>query len=244
MELESEGQCVFCNEYFSQNEIGRHLATHLKVKEKEDKGKQTNIFNHIVVEADVMFLHLLVKSSCEMVEIDSSLRDVWLECCGHESGFHIKGRDEIEMDEIVGHVLMPKSKIYHDYDYGTTTRTFIKCIKVYDLDFDDDLVLLSRNQPLKIICSSCNTKTATVLCSICIWNAESFFCTTCAKKHAKTCEDFDDYASMPVVNSPRMGECGYEGGVYDKGRDGVYKERKKKHFKNKIAFSFLCKKLL
>ena len=228
MELQTEGQCVFCNEYFSQKEIGRHLSTHLKRKEKEDEVKQTNLFNHIVVEADFMFLQLLIKSTCEMEEIDNFLRDIWLECCGHESGFHIKRGEEIEMEEIVGNVLSPKTKIYHDYDYGTTTRTFIQSIKVYDLDFDDDIVLLSRNEPLKIMCSICNKKAATVLCSVCMWDSESFFCKTCAKKHAKTCEDFEDYASMDVVNSPRMGECGYEGGTFDKDRDGVYKKERKK----------------
>jgi hypothetical protein len=51
-------------------------------------------------------------------------------------------------------------------------------------------------------------------------NAE--FCDKCAEKHAKKCEDFADYASMPVVNSPRMGVCGYEGGSIDTERDGVY----------------------
>jgi hypothetical protein len=156
------------------------------------------------------------------------LRDIWLECCGHDSGFRINRGEEIEMDKIVGNVLTPKTKILHDYDYGTTTRTFIKSIKVYDLGFDDDdIILLSRNEPLKIMCSVCNKKAATVLCSVCLWEGDSFFCTTCAKKHAKTCDDFDDYARMDVVNSPRMGECGYEGGSFDKERDGVYKERKK-----------------
>ncbi len=29
MELQSEGQCTFCNEYFSQKDLGKHLATHL-----------------------------------------------------------------------------------------------------------------------------------------------------------------------------------------------------------------------
>jgi hypothetical protein len=227
MELQSEGHCIFCNEYFSQKDLGKHLATHLKIKEKEDQGKLTNSYNHIVVDAGQMFLHLLVKSTCDMEEIDIFLRDIWLECCGHESGFYIKRGEEIEMDEIVGNVLPPKAKIQHDYDYGTTTRTLIKSIKVYDVDFNGDtIVLLSRNEPLQIMCSNCHKKVAIVLCSVCLWDGDSFFCKTCAKSHAKTCDDFDDYATMNVVNSPRMGECGYEGGVFDKDRDGVYKKRK------------------
>jgi hypothetical protein len=52
------------------------------------------------------------------------------------------------------------------------------------------------------------------------------FCEKCAKKHAKECEDFaDGYAVMPVVNSPRMGVCAYEGGCIDTERDGVSFDR-------------------
>ncbi len=35
------------------------------------------------------------------------------------------------------------------------------------------------------------------------------------------CEDFSEEMRLPVVNSPRMGICGYEGGMIDKERDGV-----------------------
>lgn len=41
----------------------------------------------------------------------------------------------------------------------------------------------------------------------------------CSEKHAEEYEDFNDYAQMPVVNFPRMGECGYEGGTIDMERD-------------------------
>jgi hypothetical protein len=52
------------------------------------------------------------------------------------------------------------------------------------------------------------------------------FCEKCAKKHAKECEDFaDGYTVMPVVNSPRMGVCAYEGGCIDTERDGVSFDR-------------------
>ncbi|HDR51364.1 MAG TPA: hypothetical protein ENN90_07050 [Mariniphaga anaerophila] len=53
---------------------------------------------------------------------------------------------------------------------------------------------------------------------------DAFFCETCSEKHAEECEDFADYAEMPVVNSPRMGECGYDGGTIDLERDGPFKK--------------------
>ena len=61
------------------------------------------------------------------------------------------------------------------------------------------------------------------MCSICgDSDSESMFCTECAKKHAKTCSDFADYAAMSVVNSPRMGVCSYDGGIIDKERDRAW----------------------
>lgn len=51
------------------------------------------------------------------------------------------------------------------------------------------------------------------------------FCKKCAKQHVKTCSDFADYAAMPVVNSPRMGVCAYDGGSIDKKRDSIFVKR-------------------
>lgn len=50
-----------------------------------------------------------------------------------------------------------------------------------------------------------------------------YFCEKCTEKHEEECDGFVDYARMPVVNSPRMGVCGYEGGSIDTERDGPYR---------------------
>jgi len=60
-ELKSEGKCLYCDQLLSQKEIGKHLAKHLTKIEIDDKLKDTQTFCHIEVEADEMFLHLLVK---------------------------------------------------------------------------------------------------------------------------------------------------------------------------------------
>jgi len=54
-----------------------------------------------------------------------------------------------------------------------------------------------------------------------MYEEEAKFCDICAKKHAKKCEDFAEYAAMPVVNSPRMGVCAYNED-FDVERDGVF----------------------
>jgi len=191
--------------------------------EKESAGKSQSNFCHVEVEANEMFLHLLVKGDAPMKTIDGFLRDIWLECCGHLSGFGHKNF-KIKMKDRVEDVFQPKVKIYHDYDYGTTTRVFLNAKKQYKLNLKEQIILLSRNEPLKLMCTLCEIEPAINLCSVCCYQEMAFFCRKCSKKHAKTCEDFDDYAKMPVVNSPRMGECGYTGGRIDTKRDGVYKK--------------------
>jgi hypothetical protein len=74
---------------------------------------------------------------------------------------------------------------------------------------------------LEWLCDECEKEIATQICIVHTWNGDGFFCNKCAKKHAKECSDFEDYAAMPIVNSPRMGVCAYNGGRIDTERDGV-----------------------
>jgi hypothetical protein len=91
--LKSEGECLYCGKMFSQKEIGKHLAEHLTIMEKESAGigkgsagigkestgKRVSNFVHVEVEAGDMFLHLLIKGDAQMKVIDQFLRDIWLE---------------------------------------------------------------------------------------------------------------------------------------------------------------------
>jgi len=221
-ELNSEGECLYCNKLFSQKQIGKHLAKHLADNEKADTGDKTHNFCHVEVKAGEYILHLLVRGDTTMKKIDQFLRDIWLECCGHMSDFGHK-QYKISMSHKVQAILEPGVKIYHDYDFGTTTRVFLKGLKHYQLNLKDSILLLSRNEPLKIMCVLCKKQPAVYLCTTCSWDDDAFFCEKCSKKHEQECEDFADYACMPVVNSPRMGECGYTGGSIDLERDGGYK---------------------
>lgn len=222
-EFTSEGKCLYCDQMLSKKEIGKHLAKHLADKEKTDSGDKTENYCHIEVDANDMFLHLLVRGNSTMKKIDQFLRDIWLECCGHMSEFGHK-QIKVSMSHKVQDVFEPGVKIYHDYDFGTTTRVFLKGLKQYQLNLKDNIVLLSRNEPLKIMCVMCGKEPAVNLCSVCLWDEDAFYCKKCSKNHEKECDDFADYACMPIVNSPRMGECGYEGGSIDLERDGSYKK--------------------
>ena len=119
-------------------------------------------------------------------------------------------------------VLYKGQMLDYEYDFGSSTELTITVMEQFPVKADHEIVLLSRNEPLQIMCAICGKAPATQVCSVCSWDGGAEFCDKCAKKHAKECEDFADYASMPVVNSPRMGACAYEGGTIDTERDGVY----------------------
>ena len=127
------------------------------------------------------------------------------------------------MSSKVSKVFKKGVKLDYEYDFGSTTELDVQVVNEYQIDMKDNVLLLSRNEPLPILCHICNEKPAEVICSVCVYVSESMFCKKCAKTHKKSCGDFADYSKMSVVNSPRMGTCAYEGGAIDRQRDGVWK---------------------
>ena len=82
--------------------------------------------------------------------------------------------------------------------------------------------LLSRNEPLELLCDGCKKEAAINTCTVHWGEDDSYFCEDCMESHEAVCEDAADYAWLPIVNSPRVGECGYDGGTIDTERDGVF----------------------
>lgn len=256
--LISEGTCAFCSKTYKKAGINRHLSKELENKVKNGKPGKSFLLK---VEPDPRwgkspyFLSLWVDGEMKMSELDTFLRQIWLECCGHMSAFtdvqkrvqsanpwnifKVEGLtdeekekkfdkmmeeqdSEIPLGRKAKKVFEKGKKLEYEYDFGSTTKLQVEAVAEYPIKAEKKYFLLSRNVPLKILCSACGNKMATQVCAICAdYDDGAVFCDSCAKKHAKECEDFDDYAAMPVVNSPRMGVCAYDGGTIDKKRDKV-----------------------
>lgn len=221
--LKSEGKCLYCDKVSSKAGISRHLETHLKKMAVEGTGSKQ--YFHIRVEADIMFLQLLISGDANFSKLDGFLRQIWLECCGHMSQFGNWG-SEIGKSRKVKEYFSKGFKTKYEYDFGSTTELTIKVIGEHFLKEKQAIVLLSRNEPLEIYCQSCGKEPASDICSVHLGYEEAFFCEDCMEKHEETCEDAE-YAQLPVVNSPRMGTCGYTGGSIDTERDGVFTVAKK-----------------
>lgn len=215
------GKCLYCNKEFLKQGLTKHITTHLQ--ELSNSTSEIGMSVHLLVKSGDFFLHLLVPETNSLKTIDTFLRKIWLECCGHMSQFTTDGwGNSVGMARKVNDIFQLTNKLTYQYDFGTTTELDIELKGVYPIQ-TKSIVLLSRNEPLPIMCHTCNVKPAVSICTIHIYDdAPAYFCEDCATKHQETCEDFADDAAASVVNSPRCGECGYEGGTIDVERDGVY----------------------
>ncbi len=138
--------------------------------------------------------------------------------------------DEGSLDTPLSEVLKPDLKFYHEYDFGSTTRLTLRVVEQragYAPDLTPDIVtedgeafvdlvtVLALNDPPTVTCDQCHQHDAVVICTEC----GEWLCKTCATAHEST----DMF--LPVVNSPRAGVCGYDGGVYlDDDFNPVYDE--------------------
>ncbi|MBT9144001.1 MAG: hypothetical protein DDT29_02415 [Dehalococcoidia bacterium] len=161
-------------------------------------------------------MHLSVPVNATLEDLDGFLRDIWLECCGHLSAFTIEGTrhsispigeyDERGMKVALSDVLASGIKFYHEYDFGTTTELTLRVVSEHEgEDKSESIQLLARNDPPLIACDSCG-KIATQVCTECIWSGKGWLCNECAREHGCSEEML-----LPVVNSPRVGMCGYTG---------------------------------
>jgi hypothetical protein len=222
MKLKSEGVCSFCSKTFSAAAMSRHLQSCRKRKETQDKEEKNWKIFLLRAQAGPFFVYFETKASSTLKDVDAFLRRLWLECCGHLSAFTINNvRFEVKTDgvdsDISGRkqsiktmssklysVLTPGLKFLHEYDFGSTTELDMVCISEREGNLKK-IEVLARNDLPDFICVSCG-KPAKAVCTQCLYEGTGFLCEKCAKKHK-----CGEYMLLPVVNSPRMGVCGYTG---------------------------------
>jgi hypothetical protein len=204
----------------------RHLAKcqagHAGAKAVRRKKVKTGKLYHVLVQGKYnpqYWLHLELPATATLADLDAFLRDIWLECCGHLSAFDIGEvrysvdadsadpfylRDnERNMDVPVGKVFGPDLKFTHEYDYGSTTTLGLQVVgeRAGALGKEHEIKLLARNEPPPILCRVCGQPAQWV--DTCAETEEDAVCDRCL--------DGDDEGFLPVVNSPRIGVCGYAG---------------------------------
>jgi len=219
MRKTSEGACRFCLKTCSGSTIGRHLES-CKAKREKDveeaaKSRKSEKIFHIKIRGGSEFwLHVEMKGSSKLSDLDKFLRDIWLECCGHLSLFTIDGQtympsyagDLREMGDKpmgvqLGKVLGVKDKFEHEYDFGSTTYLQGQIISERLGALKEKVRILARNRMPEAECTQCE-KSAARFCTDC----QEFYCFECLTDH-----ECGEEMALPLANSPRMGECGYTG---------------------------------
>lgn len=223
----SKGKCEVCGDTFNKAEMTKHLRlckqkSVVSAKTSDKKKQKIKIF-HLLVEGrrqPEYWLHLEVPANATLKDLDEFLRDIWLECCGHLSAFTIDGMtyasepskeyDDKSMNVKIGNLLSSGEKFYHEYDFGTTTELTLRVISEREGEImDKDIQLLARNEHPQILCEVCG-KIATQVCAQCIYEGKGWVCDKCASKH-----ECGEDMLLPVVNSPRVGMCGYTSRLYE-----------------------------
>jgi len=214
-----KGECAYCKATIPKNGVTRHLSTCIKrqaiIEQAERKDAPNETLYHLRVqdaERSEFWLDLEMRGSKTLKDLDSYLRRIWLECCGHMSRFSIRGwqGEEIGKSRKVDQVFSRVIELTHIYDFGTESVTRIKAVEAREgkPTTKRPIALVARNLIPEFECIECE-QPATWLCTECLIeeNEWASLCNKHAKSHAH-----DAYGKpIRLVNSPRLGMCGYEG---------------------------------
>jgi hypothetical protein len=216
---QSRGTCTYCGKETTKGGMTKHLAT---CSERQaaittaEKGKteSEHLFHLRVQDAyrSEFWLDLEMRGSKSLKHLDDYLRAIWLECCGHMSQFSLRGglTREVGKTRKIGDVFQMGRELEHIYDFGTSSETLVKLVDVRQgkPTTSRAISLMARNNMPEDICIDCG-KPATHLCLECISEDQTWG--TLCDEHTKT-HPHDDYGEpIPLVNSPRLGMCGYDG---------------------------------
>jgi len=99
-------------------------------------------------------------------------------------------------------------ELLHEYDFGNTTELLVKVLGEYEgpMEKNEPVQIISRNEAHEIPCDECGKAPAVQICTECRWDEEVWLCQACAEDH-----ECGEDMQLPVVNSPRVGVCGYAG---------------------------------
>jgi hypothetical protein len=224
------GTCELCGETLTRARAQKHLAACAPAHDLPNGASQRLVQVRAMAPGlPAYWLDLEVKEDAKLEALDRFLRQLWLECCGHLSVFRIgavnyfsRGYDlgltrafgsfggqaaERSMGAKIGDVLpLSGEPIEYEYDFGSTTILKLSVMtERMGRPGRSAVRLLARNTPPVWPCGICG-QPATWVCTYCLQEeGDAFACTTHRGQHG--CGEQEGF--LPVVNSPRMGVCGY-----------------------------------
>ena len=214
------GICYKCGNEFAQRGMKRHLNS---CKELQKKHKQSGEKDYFLMRVQGKynkgyFLYLDIKEETTLDEFDQFLRDIWLECCGHLSGFYINGQDytfypvlhdeaEDNPESKIRNVLEDNTKYEYEYDFGTTTSLDVEILSDRRGEDREHLIeVIARNILPEIECEECCEAKAKWFCHS-YDGVPYYYCDDCVE------DNKGEFGAVPFINTPRLGACGYPSGA-------------------------------
>jgi hypothetical protein len=216
---QSRGKCTFCGRDMTKGGLTKHLSTCSQRQEaigaaNEETDRKEVLYHLLVRDAyqSDFWLHLEMTGSATLEDLDTYLRAIWLECCGHMSRFSFGGwaGEDISKGTGADRIFRPGVELTHIYDFGTSSETLIKVVGVREGNplSRYPIALMARNDPPEVTCMECD-QPASWLCIECVYDLgeTGMLCDEHVVRHPH-----DDYGEpVSLVNSPRVGMCGYRG---------------------------------
>ena len=191
----TDGNCYICGCTLGKTAMKNHI-----IKEHATDGDEECLLLKIEgAYSKEYWLYADVAKTKGLSTLDTFLRKIWLECCGHLSKFSTSKSRKIGTLDI-------GEQLLHEYDYGSTTECIITVIAESRRPKQSQAVrLLARNTQPAFKCTTCD-QPATIICHECFWDDDDeLYCKDCYEQH-----EHED-VSVLITNSPRCGECGYDG---------------------------------
>ena len=218
----ADGQCAACGEKTTARKMRGHILGHLAGR----SGRDARLVKVTGSGGAKYWLYARVGKKAKLEDLDGLLRSTWVECCNHLSTFR---GGEVSYDYMPDDMMGGKPKsmkvgavaaldrhesLEYEYDFGTPTFLAVKLVcPCSGAGMKQPVELAARNEDIPFDCSGCGKKgAATQLCTECMWaDEECLLCDKCVEDHEHDGEPADETSFLPVVNSPRMGMCGYCG---------------------------------
>ncbi len=190
----SNGNCYICGKTAGKTAIKNHV-----LKDHNDGNEPCYLIKAEGAYNKDYWLFFTVPLDVSLSTVDKFLREIWCECCGHMSAFRMGGREFGKARKLS--TLTVGDTLLYEYDFGSTTEIVLTVVSEISREKQKEKVrLLARNIPLEERCDRCGAP-ATYTDVI----GREALCYGCA-------EDSDDHGMlMLITNSPRSGECGYDG---------------------------------
>ena len=228
-----KAKCYYCNKELTEMTIKRHMKNCSEIKKRIEEQNVTDkkLRDQFIIaikpkyDGNEYCIYLSIDGTLKLSHIDKFIRDIWVECCGHFSGFKIRGKfyQDNSMNTRLNDILNLEDKFEYEYDFGSTTHLILEVVDIKQVPSSfSQIEIIARNNEIKHDCEICGEEAK-------YFNYEKgeWECENCID------EDNDMISEFDYCNSPRDSVCGYDGhkeaeNAYLPGNVKEYKHSKKK----------------